>query len=598
MASIKNVARSIPAGNGTSMFLPVVILQNILTYYVNTPCFLVLAGDWKTWHTVIMSSRKKRTPIDFESPRQWRERTRYNKRSLLAAARTKRACCLPHQGLYGLFVPIMRKGRCLGVLQTGVFFKQAPSEAFMMAQWEKLMGRAVTPHDSAYLGYVNSVISTPVLDEPLIEGLCQLLELFGAYLSGALDSGVVAAKMQALQTGLFSRRLWHRQWVDWQAVRPRFFRGDVDPKKLMRWEREELGITRFPTVVLAAKREGTGKESSDRVAAAEFQREALQIAREMDETLGYPLENFGVLLLTSPAPGLSPGEAERELSGKVEAFMQRLSRKLRCRVWMGIGRSSGGEVRLHDSYQEAVAALHLAMTMNQDIVRYRDLPKIDLSETAMRHKISELIEDIFDQGRAPASHHRDVFIQDLLIMTRRRPEATRRVLMETLHHLFAALEARRDVDPGILMELETRTTLQIETALNVNELVSRFGSAFEQLLSFLDMPAAGDRLLRLQKASEVIRASLHERWTLPVAARKFGFSKTTFSREFTRYIGLPFSEFILTQRIEKAKRLLGSELSLKELAGACGFLSVTYFQQIFKRKVGIPPGQFRSQKLS
>jgi AraC-like DNA-binding protein len=211
--------------------------------------------------------------------------------------------------------------------------------------------------------------------------------------------------------------------------------------------------------------------------------------------------------------------------------------------------------------------------------------------------MSEFIESIFDQGHAPASHHRDVFVQDLLIMTRSRPEATRRVLMEALHHLFAALEARRDVDPASLMELETRTTLEIETALNVNEMVSRFGGAFEQLLSFLEMPATGDRLLRLQKASESIRASLHEHWTLPLAARRFGFSKTTFSREFTRYIGLPFSEFILSQRIEKAKRLLGSELSLKSVADACGFKSVTYFQQIFKRKAGLPPGAFRNRKL-
>jgi len=597
VAGHRNLARSITADNASSMFLPVVILQNILTYYLNMPCFLILAGDWKTWHTVIMASKKRHTPIDYESPKQWRERTRYNLRALLSVAKTKRASCTSHQGLHGLFVPIMKNGRCLGALQTGVFLMQPPTEASLRSQWEKLVGRALTPHDSGFLAYASSVLSTPVLDEPLVEGLKQLLELFGAYLSGALETKAVASKMQALQTGLFSRRLWHHQWADWQAVRPRFFRGDVDPKKLMRWEREELGIKRFPTVVLAAKREGIGRESADWVAAADFQREALQLAREMDEALGYPLEDFGALLLTSPTPGLSAAEAEGELRKKAEAFARRLSLKLRCRVWVGMGRIAGGEVSLHDSYQEAVAALHLAVTRNQDLVLYRELPKIDLSETALRHKISEFIEAIFDQGRAPASHHRDVFVQDLLIMTRSRPEATRRVLMETLHRLFTALEGRRDVDPASLMDLETRTTLAIETALNVNEMVGRFGSAFEQLLSCLEMPATGDRLLRLQKASESIRVSLHEPWTLPMAASRFGFSKTTFSREFTRYIGLPFSEFLLSQRIEKAKRLLSSEMSIKEVADACGFQSATYFQQIFKRKAGVPPGTFRNKKL-
>jgi YesN/AraC family two-component response regulator len=57
---------------------------------------------------------------------------------------------------------------------------------------------------------------------------------------------------------------------------------------------------------------------------------------------------------------------------------------------------------------------------------------------------------------------------------------------------------------------------------------------------------------------------------------------------------MPFSDFLLTQRLEKAKRMLmegGSSATL--ICEACGFKSVNYFTQIFKKKVGVPPGKFR-----
>ncbi len=96
-------------------------------------------------------------------------------------------------------------------------------------------------------------------------------------------------------------------------------------------------------------------------------------------------------------------------------------------------------------------------------------------------------------------------------------------------------------------------------------MVGRFETALELLLSFMESPASGDKYLRLRRASEAIARSLQEPSTLPVAARRFGFSVTTFSREFGRHAGMPFSDFLLSRRLEKAKTLLQGDLSLAQV---------------------------------
>jgi AraC-like DNA-binding protein len=578
--------------------LPFILLQNILTYYLTMPCFLIFRENWKLWHTVIMRASKKQTPIDFENSLQWRQRTRYNLSMLAKVRQSNRAHWEPLRGVHGIFVPVLKGGVCVGVLQSGIFLTKVPSEDEVIALWEELTERPYLPHDPMFADYVQALVATPVLDETLIDALRELLELYGAFLAHTLDAKTAVTRMRELQINAFSRRLWHQNWAGWQALRPRFFRGDVGAKTLMQWEKEELGLTRFPTLALAAKRSGSGREWADSLGTLEFQREAHRFARELGESIAYPLGNSGIILLTSNRPEAPASEAEAELQGKIGRFTREMSQRFHCRIWVGQGGDSSLVGSLHQSYLEAVAALHVAVTRDQQILRYRELPATSVGETGLRHKLRDFSVAVFDQPKSQINALSNLYVQDLLLATRGRPETTRRLLIETLHRLWATLETRADVETASLEEVESRHTAQIETALDTYEMITRFNTALDQVKEFLEAPSSGNRFLALSRAREAICASLNEAWTLPLAAKRFGFSKSSFSKEFSRHVGLPFSEFLLEQRIEKAKRLLTGELSLKQVASVCGFGSTIYFQQIFKRKVGIPPGKYRQALLN
>lgn len=77
-------------------------------------------------------------------------------------------------------------------------------------------------------------------------------------------------------------------------------------------------------------------------------------------------------------------------------------------------------------------------------------------------------------------------------------------------------------------------------------------------------------------------------------ADRLGVSPSHLSREFSRELGLSPVDYLQKLRLEKALELLGStNLSISEIATACGFSCGNYFDKVFKRYMKISPRKFR-----
>jgi AraC-like DNA-binding protein len=63
--------------------------------------------------------------------------------------------------------------------------------------------------------------------------------------------------------------------------------------------------------------------------------------------------------------------------------------------------------------------------------------------------------------------------------------------------------------------------------------------------------------------------------------------------------GVSFTERVLELRLQKARTMLMSQrngrLKVSEIAYACGFNEISYFNQAFRRRFGAAPTQFRGQ---
>lgn len=68
------------------------------------------------------------------------------------------------------------------------------------------------------------------------------------------------------------------------------------------------------------------------------------------------------------------------------------------------------------------------------------------------------------------------------------------------------------------------------------------------------------------------------------------------SKLFKKETGLTFHEYVMSQRITLAKRLLkDSKKNIQEISGAIGFNSVSYFIKQFKKETGKTPREFREE---
>ncbi|MFC4776241.1 AraC family transcriptional regulator [Paenibacillus sp. GCM10023252] len=97
-----------------------------------------------------------------------------------------------------------------------------------------------------------------------------------------------------------------------------------------------------------------------------------------------------------------------------------------------------------------------------------------------------------------------------------------------------------------------------------------------------------------------VRRTIEERYTDALTLRKLAdevyISPSYLSHLFQQQVGLAPIQYLIHQRINAAKRYLATtELSFASIAEAVGYESSTAFQTLFKREVGVTPGQYRKE---
>lgn len=96
------------------------------------------------------------------------------------------------------------------------------------------------------------------------------------------------------------------------------------------------------------------------------------------------------------------------------------------------------------------------------------------------------------------------------------------------------------------------------------------------------------------QAMEFIKLHLGERMTIEQIANHVGLSPSHFTRLFRGATALPPYEYILLQRMDRAKLLLlTTSFAVKEIAYAVGYANETSFTAAFTQKVGTSPRAYR-----
>ena len=118
---------------------------------------------------------------------------------------------------------------------------------------------------------------------------------------------------------------------------------------------------------------------------------------------------------------------------------------------------------------------------------------------------------------------------------------------------------------------------------------------FDDLLARKEFSAGNIRHAAIGRATAHIRVHLDEPLDVQSLADVAGLSRAHFSRLFAQIEGVPPSEFVLRERMQRAARLLVTgQLGVKAISSACGFEDPNYFAKVFRKTFAISPSEFRT----
>ena len=97
---------------------------------------------------------------------------------------------------------------------------------------------------------------------------------------------------------------------------------------------------------------------------------------------------------------------------------------------------------------------------------------------------------------------------------------------------------------------------------------------------------------------DYIYRHIHYRITIRELAEYLDISESYLSKLFHKEMGLPLSQYIINQKIEKAKNLLQfSDYNIVDIANYLAFSSQSHFIQVFQKNTGLTPHKYRKQNF-
>jgi len=101
------------------------------------------------------------------------------------------------------------------------------------------------------------------------------------------------------------------------------------------------------------------------------------------------------------------------------------------------------------------------------------------------------------------------------------------------------------------------------------------------------------------RVKKYINENFDQELPLDELAEISGYSKSYLCQIFREDTGMTINSYINDVRISYAIKLLeDTELSVAEVGEKCGYNSVFYFIKVFKKIIGMPPGNFRNAEIT
>lgn len=205
-----------------------------------------------------------------------------------------------------------------------------------------------------------------------------------------------------------------------------------------------------------------------------------------------------------------------------------------------------------------------------------NIPHHEVNEAGIPRYVAVFVKPSFLEEQAQAYFHCELSINHWTTFdcSEELLYAVKRFVGENQHH-----------KPGSEIFLEAISVemvhLLLRSMLNIKETESTHVSRIE-----------------INRSIEYMRQNLSEKLSLPVLAAYVNMSVSHFTRVFRLETGRSPIDYLIEMRLEVAcRKLLGNEVSHKQIALECGFSSPAHFSSTFLKKFKISPSEYLNSSL-
>lgn len=281
----------------------------------------------------------------------------------------------------------------------------------------------------------------------------------------------------------------------------------------------------------------------------------------------------------------------------LEQAIDRIRHKIQSQTDYTLTASYGSTVlrlnELPQSYQEAAEAIegkmfagknriippgHIKLTVSSDIPDVKQLTDqlLDAVTGYRLVAVCDTIDELYNQ----ASAHGD-------------PAKIRRFTMLLMTKLedFVLDHGEHSIANGAWGHKEIAAIERLET---IGEIKSWLRKTAFELSETIQQKADANKWPLLPDIEQYVLSRMSSDLSLKETADAFSYSQSHFSYLFKEHAGISFSDYVVRERMKRAKELLQSPgLKIYEVAEQVGYNSLTYFSRAFKTYSGMSPGDYR-----
>jgi two-component system, response regulator YesN len=271
-------------------------------------------------------------------------------------------------------------------------------------------------------------------------------------------------------------------------------------------------------------------------------------------------------------------------------LINKLSRKSNYKFKIGVGALCDNFQQLHNSYEESLEALR--SLKNPGIMKYRDIKVAKGENTTYPFDKEKVLLQKLSLGEVEESIEAFRYIfQWLSKEYEDQPIKIKNKLLELMFLVNSRLWeydiSSKANEVGLFEEM-----LVIE---DMGELKLWCKKTIENISSEINYHRYSKVGDIIKVAKEYIERNYHKAITLEDIASEVNVSSQYLSRLFKAEMKENFIDYLTDIRIEKAKNLLATgALTIKEICYKIGYSDPNYFSRIFKKRVGIPPTEYKS----